>query len=62
MKKSEFLSENTDEIIAITTAVPIVGALIYLAGTGIVDPIAALLPPLMIILNFYYNNKKEGEK
>ena len=62
MNKSELLTENTDEIIAITASISLTTALIYLAVIGLVDPIAALLTPLMIILNFYYNNKKtEGE-
>lgn len=59
MKKSELLTENTDEIIAMFSATSLVGALIYLAVVGLVDPIAALLTPLMIILNFYYNKKEK---
>lgn len=62
MKKSELLTENTDEIIAITASISLTTALIYLAVIGLVDPIAALLTPLMIILNFYYNNKKTEEE
>jgi hypothetical protein len=55
---TEVLTENTDEIIALGGSSSIVAALIYMSAIGMVDPIVALVPPLMLIMTHFFAKKK----
>jgi hypothetical protein len=58
---SELLTKNTDEIIAIGGSGSMIVALIYMSIIGMIDPIVALIPPLMLIMTHYFAKKKNGE-
>lgn len=58
---SELLTNNTDEIIAIGGSGSMIAALIYMSILGMVDPIVALIPPLMLIMTHFFAKKKSGE-
>jgi hypothetical protein len=57
----ETLTENTDEIIAIGGSGSMIAALIYMSIIGMIDPIVALIPPLMLIMTHFFAKKKNEE-
>ena len=59
---SKLLTENTDEIIALGGSGSMITALIYMAIIGMIDPIVALIPPLMLIMTHFFAKKKSEEK
>lgn len=53
---SNFLNENTDEIIALIVVTPIISIMSYLAYTGVMSP-ELLLTPLGLVLGHYFTKK-----
>lgn len=59
MDVSKTLTENTDEILALGTVIPIVLALIYLSIIGKVDPAVVLTPLATLVLGYYFRKASE---